>query len=94
MKTLFENLKEEHKLQLEVMKEIYPNSHARLVKTLEDNQRKIEDIIKDIPRIVKNQIGICILDKEGVISLEVFDSQISSGIFPDSPWNPGDSFSL
>ena len=37
MKTLFENLKEEHKEQLEVMKEIYPNSHARLVKTLEDN---------------------------------------------------------
>jgi hypothetical protein len=37
MKTLFENLKEEHKLQLEVMKEIYPNSYARLVKTLEDN---------------------------------------------------------
>jgi hypothetical protein len=37
MKTLFENLKEEHKMQLEVMKEIYPNSHARLVKTLEDN---------------------------------------------------------
>jgi hypothetical protein len=37
MKTLFENLKEEHKMQLEVMKEIYPNSHARLVKTLQDN---------------------------------------------------------
>ena len=37
MKTLFENLKEEHKEQLEVMKEIYPNSHASLVKTLEDN---------------------------------------------------------
>ena len=37
MKTLFENLKEEHKLQLEVMAELYPNSHARLVKTLEDN---------------------------------------------------------
>jgi hypothetical protein len=37
MKTLFENLKEEHKEQLEVMKEIYPNSHARLVKALEDN---------------------------------------------------------
>jgi hypothetical protein len=37
MKTLFENLKEEHKMQLEVMKEIYPNSHARLVKTLEEN---------------------------------------------------------
>ncbi len=37
MKTLFENLKEEHKMQLEVMKEIYPNSYARLVKTLEDN---------------------------------------------------------
>lgn len=37
MKTLFENLKEEHKQQLEVMAELYPNSHARLVKTLEDN---------------------------------------------------------
>lgn len=37
MKTLFDNLKEEHKMQLEVMKEIYPNSHARLIKTLEDN---------------------------------------------------------
>jgi hypothetical protein len=37
MKTLFDNLKEEHKLQLEVMKEIYPNSHSRLVKALEDN---------------------------------------------------------
>jgi hypothetical protein len=37
MKTLFENLKEEHKLQLEVMAELYPNSHARLVKTLEEN---------------------------------------------------------
>jgi hypothetical protein len=37
MKTLFDNLKEEHKEQLEVMKEIYPNSHAALVKKLEDN---------------------------------------------------------
>jgi hypothetical protein len=37
MKTLFENLKEEHKQQLEVMAELYPNSHARLVKTLEEN---------------------------------------------------------
>jgi hypothetical protein len=37
MKTLFENLKEEHKMQLEVMKEIYPNLHAGLVKALEDN---------------------------------------------------------
>ena len=37
MKTLFESLKEEHKQQLEVMAELYPNSHARLVKTLEDN---------------------------------------------------------
>lgn len=37
MKTLFENLKEEHKQQLEVMKELYPNSHARLVETLENN---------------------------------------------------------
>lgn len=37
MKTLFENLKEEHKLQLEVMREIYPSSHAALVKTLENN---------------------------------------------------------
>lgn len=37
MKTLFENLKEEHKLKLEVMKELYPNSHARLVETLENN---------------------------------------------------------
>ena len=37
MKTLFENLKEEHKLKLEVMKELYPNSHARLVEALENN---------------------------------------------------------
>ena len=37
MKTLFENLKEEHKEQLEVMAELYPNSHARLVETLENN---------------------------------------------------------
>ncbi len=37
MKTLFENLKEEHKLQLEVMQEVYPNSYAALVKTLENN---------------------------------------------------------
>jgi hypothetical protein len=37
MKTLFENLKEEHKLQLEVMREIYPSAHAALVKTLQDN---------------------------------------------------------
>lgn len=37
MKTLFDNLKEEHKLQLEVMKETYPSSHAALVKTLQDN---------------------------------------------------------
>jgi hypothetical protein len=37
MKTLFENLKEEHKQQLEVMAELYPSSHARLVKALEDN---------------------------------------------------------
>jgi len=37
MKTLFENLKEEHKLQLEVMKEDYPSSYAALVKTLQDN---------------------------------------------------------
>lgn len=37
MKTLFENLKEEHKQQLEVMQEVYPNSHASLKKTLENN---------------------------------------------------------
>lgn len=37
MKTLFENLKEEHKLQLEVMKEVYPNSYDALKKTLENN---------------------------------------------------------
>jgi len=37
MKTLFDNLKEEHKQQLEVMKEVYPSSHAALVKTLQDN---------------------------------------------------------
>ena len=37
MKTLFENLKEEHKLKLDVMAELYPNSHARLVETLENN---------------------------------------------------------
>ena len=37
MKTLFESLKEEHKLKLEVMAELYPNSHARLVETLENN---------------------------------------------------------
>lgn len=37
MKTLFENLKEEHKLKLDVMAELYPNSHASLVKALEDN---------------------------------------------------------
>ena len=37
MKTLFENLKEEHKFQLEVMKEIYPSSHASLVKALQNN---------------------------------------------------------
>jgi len=37
MKTLFENLKEEHKLQLEDMAKLYPSSHARLVKSLEEN---------------------------------------------------------
>ena len=37
MKTLFENLKEEHKQQLEMMKEVYPSSYAALVKTLQDN---------------------------------------------------------
>jgi hypothetical protein len=37
MKTLFENLKEEHKQQLEMMQEVYPSSHAALVKTLQDN---------------------------------------------------------
>ena len=37
MKTLFENLKEEHKEQLEVMREIYPSAHAALLKTLENN---------------------------------------------------------
>ena len=37
MKTLLENLKEEHKLKLDLMAELYPNSHARLVETLENN---------------------------------------------------------
>jgi len=37
MKTLLENLKEEHKQQLEMMQEVYPSSHAALVKTLQDN---------------------------------------------------------
>jgi hypothetical protein len=37
MKTLLENLKEEHKQQLEVMKEVYPSAYAALVKTLQDN---------------------------------------------------------
>jgi len=37
MKTLFDNLKEEHKEQLEKMAKLYPNSHARLVKALEEN---------------------------------------------------------
>jgi hypothetical protein len=54
MKTLFENLKEEHKEQLEVMKEIYPNSHARLVKTLEDNYLYSLMTISDAYTLVLN----------------------------------------
>ena len=37
MKTLFEKLKEEHKQQLEVMREIYPSAHGSLVRELESN---------------------------------------------------------
>jgi len=54
MKTLFENLKEEHKEQLEVMKEIYPNSHARLVKTLEENYLYSLMTISDAYTLVLN----------------------------------------
>jgi hypothetical protein len=54
MKTLFENLKEEHKMQLEVMKEIYPNSHARLVKALEDNYVYTLLTISDAYNLVMN----------------------------------------
>ena len=54
MKTLFENLKEEHKEQLEVMKELYPNSHARLVKTLEDNYLYSLMTISDAYTLVLN----------------------------------------
>jgi hypothetical protein len=54
MKTLFDNLKEEHKLQLEVMKEIYPNSHARLVKALEDNYLYSLMTISDAYTLVLN----------------------------------------
>ena len=54
MKTLFENLKEEHKEQLEVMKETYPNSHARLVKTLEENYLYSLMTISDAYTLVLN----------------------------------------
>jgi hypothetical protein len=54
MKTLLENLKEEHKEQLEVMKEIYPNSHARLVKTLEENYLYSLMTISDAYTLVLN----------------------------------------
>ena len=37
MKTLFDNLKEEHKEQLEVMQVNYPAAYAALVKALEEN---------------------------------------------------------
>ena len=37
MKTLFENLKEEHKKQLEVMQINYPHAHGSLVRELESN---------------------------------------------------------
>ena len=37
MKTLFENLKEEHKLQLKEMAILYPTAYAALVKALEEN---------------------------------------------------------
>ena len=37
MKTLFDNLKEEHKEQLEVMQVNYPAAYAVLVKALQDN---------------------------------------------------------
>jgi len=37
MKTLFDNLKEEHKEQLKKMLPLYPSAYAALVKTLEDN---------------------------------------------------------
>ena len=37
MKTLFENLKEEHKEQLKEMELLYPTAYAALVKTLEEN---------------------------------------------------------
>jgi hypothetical protein len=54
MKTLFENLKEEHKQQLEVMAELYPNSHARLVKTLEENYLYSLMTISDAYTLVLN----------------------------------------
>lgn len=37
MKTLFDNLKEEHKLQLKEMAILYPTAYAALVKALEEN---------------------------------------------------------
>ena len=54
MKTLFDNLKEEHKHQLEVMAELYPNSHARLVKTLEENYLYSLMTISDAYTLVLN----------------------------------------
>ena len=36
MKTLFENLKEEHLLQLKEMEKKYPNSYAAIVKELKE----------------------------------------------------------
>lgn len=37
MKTLYENLKEEHKEQLKEMKLLYPTAYEALVKTLQEN---------------------------------------------------------
>jgi hypothetical protein len=37
MKTLFDNLKEEHKEQLKEMLPLYPSAYAALIKTLEEN---------------------------------------------------------
>jgi hypothetical protein len=54
MKTLFENLKEEHKLQLEEMAKLYPSSHARLVKALEDNYVYTLLTISDAYNLVMN----------------------------------------
>jgi hypothetical protein len=37
MKTLFDNLKEEHKEQLKEMLPLYPSAYAALIKKLEEN---------------------------------------------------------